>query len=153
MPKKETYSEKLKDPRWQKKRLEIFKRDDFACLKCESKDKTLHIHHLFYFEEIEPWDYPEEFLLTLCEDCHIEVGESQKYEFREFIEMFVGPDLLPHELWNFGIYLMKHNYKKKFLKIHKEWKIIREKTSRNIPFESTFFNKEYKNLVKEFING
>jgi len=26
-----TYSEKLKDPRWQKKRLEILSRDNFTC--------------------------------------------------------------------------------------------------------------------------
>lgn len=28
------YKEKLKDPRWQKKRLQIFERDDWCCQKC-----------------------------------------------------------------------------------------------------------------------
>ncbi len=28
---KQQYASKLKDPRWQKKRLEILQRDDFAC--------------------------------------------------------------------------------------------------------------------------
>jgi transposase len=63
-----SYSEKLKDPRWQKKRLEVFERDKFQCQACDSKDKTLHVHHLKY--EGEPWESPMEYLETLCEDCH-----------------------------------------------------------------------------------
>ncbi len=64
------YAEKLKDPRWQKKRLEIFQRDNWTCKKCGEKTKTLHIHHLLYIPRVEPWDIPSGFLVTLCEDCH-----------------------------------------------------------------------------------
>jgi hypothetical protein len=38
-----TYSEKLKDPRWQKKRLEVMKRDDFKCKLCNDETTTLQI--------------------------------------------------------------------------------------------------------------
>lgn len=62
------YSEKLKDPRWQKKRLEILQRDNFTCQLCEDKTTTLHIHHKKYTGE--PWEAPEEDLVTLCEHCH-----------------------------------------------------------------------------------
>lgn len=34
MAKKEEYAKKLMDPRWQKKRLEIFKRDGWKCQNC-----------------------------------------------------------------------------------------------------------------------
>lgn len=64
------YFEKLKDPRWQKKRLEIFERDGWRCKECYSKEKTLHVHHLFYLKGKEPWEIPNGFLVTLCEDCH-----------------------------------------------------------------------------------
>lgn len=64
-----TYAEKLRDPRWQKKRLEIFQRDDWKCLSCHSKDKPLSVHHLVY-RRIEPWEYPNELYQTLCESCH-----------------------------------------------------------------------------------
>lgn len=67
---KKTYSEKLRDPRWQKKRLEIFNRDDFKCLSCGSKEKTLHVHHGIYKKGCEPWEYENDSLHTLCEDCH-----------------------------------------------------------------------------------
>jgi len=67
---KKTYSEKLKDPRWQKKRLEVLERDHWACVTCGAKQDTLHVHHLFYFYGKEPWDIPSGFLITLCEACH-----------------------------------------------------------------------------------
>jgi len=54
-----TYSEKLKDPRWQRKRLEVMQRDDFTCRNCGAKDKTLHIHHVRYLKGFEPWEYKE----------------------------------------------------------------------------------------------
>lgn len=67
-----TYAQKLKDPRWQKKRLLILNRDKFTCTNCGSEDKTLHIHHLVYENGGNPWDSPDDNLLTLCEDCHEE---------------------------------------------------------------------------------
>ena len=71
MYKQTSYSEKLKDPRWQKKRLEIFQRDDFTCRRCKCKDKTLHVHHNVYIDGIyDPWMYDDILLITLCGDCH-----------------------------------------------------------------------------------
>lgn len=65
-----TYLEKLKDPRWQKKRLEILERDKWTCASCGDKKSTLHVHHIFYLSKTEPWDVPSGLLITLCEDCH-----------------------------------------------------------------------------------
>jgi 5-methylcytosine-specific restriction endonuclease McrA len=65
-----TYSEKLKDPRWQKKRLEILSAANFACEYCTNKTKTLHVHHLSYLKGKDPWDYTDDYLVCLCEDCH-----------------------------------------------------------------------------------
>ena len=73
-----TYQEKLKDPRWQKKRLEVFERDGWKCRKCARDDKTLNVHHIVYLSSKEPWEYNDNTLLTLCEDCHLE--ESNKDE-------------------------------------------------------------------------
>lgn len=69
------YSEKLKDPRWQRKRLEILQRDDFACCKCLSTTETLHVHHGYYEKGLEPWEYDDDTLWTLCESCHETVSE------------------------------------------------------------------------------
>lgn len=71
-----TYSGKLKDPRWQKKRLEILNRDDFTCWHCGSLKKTLHVHHYAYVGD--PWEADNELLITLCEDCHKKEEDSIK---------------------------------------------------------------------------
>jgi hypothetical protein len=64
-----SYSEKLKDPRWQRKRLKVMERDGFECCDCGSADKSLTVHHCHYSKG-GPWDTPDGFLLTLCQDCH-----------------------------------------------------------------------------------
>lgn len=69
-----TYSEKLRDPRWQKKRLQILNRDNFTCQWCQDTESTLHIHHLKY--KGDPWDIEDEFLITLCETCHQYIDED-----------------------------------------------------------------------------
>jgi hypothetical protein len=65
-----TYAEKLKDPRWQKKRLEILNRDEWMCQRCQDNESTLHVHHLSYTAGKEPWEYESDNFTTLCEGCH-----------------------------------------------------------------------------------
>ncbi len=76
--KPKTYTEKLKDPRWQKKRLEVLERDNFTCRACGETEKTLHVHHLAYSKE--PWDVNMDDLLTLCEYCHNVAHELKKID-------------------------------------------------------------------------
>jgi len=64
------YSEKLKDPRWQKKRLLILERDDFTCQCCGEDMEPLHVHHIDYRNGCDPWDYDNSELITFCEKCH-----------------------------------------------------------------------------------
>lgn len=64
------YSDKLKDPRWQKKRLEVFSRDSFSCTECKNDKDTLHVHHKQYINGRQPWEYELQDLDTLCETCH-----------------------------------------------------------------------------------
>lgn len=66
---KAAYAEKLKDPRWQKKRLQIMERDGWACRYCNETTKTLQVHHTKYAIG-DPWNTPDFFLLTLCDECH-----------------------------------------------------------------------------------
>lgn len=63
------YAKQLKDPRWQKKRLEVMNRDGFTCRDCGSAKDTLHVHHCGYRGK-SPWDAPSEILITVCDPCH-----------------------------------------------------------------------------------
>jgi len=69
------YTDKLKNPHWQRKRLEIMQRDDFTCQMCKDTETTLNIHHKKYFKDKEPWDIDNKYLITLCEDCHNEIEQ------------------------------------------------------------------------------
>lgn len=64
------YAEKLRDPRWQKKRLEVMERDHFSCIGCGNDKETLNVHHKYYVRGKEPWEYELSAFMTLCETCH-----------------------------------------------------------------------------------
>jgi hypothetical protein len=69
------YAELLKDPRWQKKRLEIMERDKWTCQVCLDKESTLTVHHKSYKQDecgefLDPWEYDDSDLTTLCDECH-----------------------------------------------------------------------------------
>lgn len=69
-----TYSEKLRHPLWQKKRLQILNRDNWKCMFCGCEVKNLQVHHILY-KKRDPWDYPDYLYQTLCDDCHAERQE------------------------------------------------------------------------------
>lgn len=85
---KNTYWEKLKDPRWQKMRLEVMQLAKFSCQSCGASDKTLNVHHKAYKKNANPWDYHCDELACLCEDCHAaeheidEILSSALYEYK-----------------------------------------------------------------------
>lgn len=89
-----TYSEKLKDPRWQKKRLEILKRDKWACQLCGCKERTLHVHHKQYSGN--PWDSRLEDLITYCSICHdvVEFCKEEKIDIPFKILVFENPEII-----------------------------------------------------------
>lgn len=110
-----TYSEKLKDPRWQKKRLEILNRDNFTCQSCGDTTKTLHVHHIHYYAGMLPWEYAPEILITLCEDCH-QFEEARKKEPSDW-----SKHLMLREIdFILGEYLTASWYQKDRLKLFNE---------------------------------
>jgi len=79
-----TYAEKLKDPRWQKKRLEVMERDCFKCQICDDHTSTLQVHHKSYDFGKEPLDYELHNFTTLCIPCH-ELEELAKSKLKELV--------------------------------------------------------------------
>lgn len=87
-----SYSEQLKHPNWQRKRLEILERDGFQCVCCDAKEKTLHVHHKTYIKGRMAWDYEEGNLESLCEDCH-EKAHDRKTKMDEVLAQY------PSDMW------------------------------------------------------
>lgn len=65
-----SYGDKLRDPRWQRRRLERLGLSDFRCDRCGESERELQVHHRWYLKGYEPWDYRLDHLETLCIDCH-----------------------------------------------------------------------------------
>lgn len=63
--KKEEYLTK----EWKDRRLEILKLDKFKCVNCGAT-KNLQVHHKKYDNKLKVWEYPDEYLVTVCEKCH-----------------------------------------------------------------------------------
>lgn len=106
-----TYAEKLLDPLWKAKRHWIIRRDDFKCTKCAKTNVNfilrissirrgntvieipqdlhfvpehrleLNVHHKYYHEGKEPWEYVDSALTTLCPDCHKNEHENSVIPF------------------------------------------------------------------------
>lgn len=126
-----TYYQKLKDPRWQKKRLEILNRDDFTCQLCSDKESTLVVHHLKYSGE--PWEIGNESLITYCQECHEnehEAFRSSKEWLYEYLKKIDQKDIMGlAELLN-------------YLSECSEYKL-------NIVFEA-FFNSDFNQLASDY---
>lgn len=92
-----SYSDKLKDPRWQKRRLAVLERDEWCCQSCYDTESTLHVHHRYYVWNSDPWDYPEDALVTLCESCHADesaaIKEASARLFRALRTHFLADEL------------------------------------------------------------
>ena len=69
-----TYSEQLRDPRWQRRRLEALNAADWRCDGCHSERRTLHVHHRAY-RAVAPWEYEPSELQVLCDTCHQKAHE------------------------------------------------------------------------------
>jgi 5-methylcytosine-specific restriction endonuclease McrA len=78
-----SYSLQLKDIKWKNKRAEILKRDGYKCRRCSSKS-NLHIHHKIYVEGRMAWEYTNQFLITLCSNCHEQ--EHNKKQVSDFVK-------------------------------------------------------------------
>jgi hypothetical protein len=83
---KQTYYEKLQDPRWQKRRLEIMQKADFQCEDCGNKKSQLNVHHQYYVSKRDPWQYPDWSLKCLCKECH-----ENRHKVEDDCEIKIAP--------------------------------------------------------------
>lgn len=71
-PSQGSYSEKLRDPRWQRKASRVKALAGHQCQDCGATSR-LEAHHCYYTamrEGYEPWEYPLSAFRALCRQCH-----------------------------------------------------------------------------------
>lgn len=84
------YSERLRHPKWQAKRLRVLEAKGFECEECEAREKTLHVHHGYYRSAADPWDYEDDTLHSLCESCHALAEEARLELLRNVGRLKIG---------------------------------------------------------------
>jgi hypothetical protein len=104
------YSQKLLDPRWQKKRLGILERDKWSCQICEDKEKTLHVHHIFYDGFNDPWDCLNESLITLCFECHENEQEQYKNSITELKKAMCMAGIFTSDQVDYLVSIIRENF-------------------------------------------
>lgn len=70
-----SYGALLLRPEWKLKRQRILRRDNYTCQFCgATTDLQVHHRQYHYIGRLEmfkdPWDYPDECLITICRRCH-----------------------------------------------------------------------------------
>ncbi len=77
-----TYQTKISSKPWQDRSHQIKTRDNLKCqaYNCTTPKSILQVHHLDYLNITNPWDYPDDMLITLCEDCHAKENNRYKLE-------------------------------------------------------------------------
>jgi len=130
------YTERLTDPRWQKKRLEILNRDNWTCQTCSDTKTTLAIHHKKYVGL--PWDSPNNDLITVCKHCHDVVS----YYKIDIGELFLKPAF---KVSNNGRTVLFFNLPSGF--------IIANFTGNILSFHDKISNSDTRKLVQNVINN
>ena len=79
----DTYSDLLHTTEWRNKREKILKRDNYRCVYCGRRHAKLHVHHKYYSAYpngvlVDPWNYPDDALITLCSYCHQRIHARKK---------------------------------------------------------------------------
>lgn len=79
-----SYTDDIKEPLWQKRRVLIFERDGYKCQCPQHKGRqySLEVHHIDYIPGNKIWEYPDDMLITLCKACHSKENErsgAEKY--------------------------------------------------------------------------
>ena len=94
---KSSYGALLRNPKWQKARLETMQRANFACERCGDKESTLNVHHKNYKQGKNPWEYELNNFVCLCESCHENIHEQKQminnllpYSDLDFSEILSG---------------------------------------------------------------
>lgn len=71
--------------------------------------KGLNIHHTYYTRECKPWEYENDSLVTLCEDCHKKRHENTGIPLYDQEKRFIS-NLIPCDRCGGSGYLPQYNH-------------------------------------------
>lgn len=91
---KKDFKKQYLTKKWYELSKRIKARDKNTCQMCGRHDKPVSVHHLVYHEERKVWEYNDDELICICDDCHKLLTDASaemyedykrvKQQFREF---------------------------------------------------------------------
>lgn len=94
------YEKLLNRKEWQDRAHQIKTRDNLKCqaFDCTTPSDILQVHHLDYLGHKDPWNYPDDMLITLCKTCHSKEIRRYLLEGRLFVALkqkgFLAGDIM-----------------------------------------------------------
>ncbi|MGN6438511.1 MAG: HNH endonuclease [Agriterribacter sp.] len=133
------YPDRLNTPQWQKRRLEIITRDNCTCRYCSDQSTKLDIHHKYYITGKEPYEYPDEALVSACKPCHECITILQELGHDAIVSVKLGNPSLPEMI----IILMVH---KDFVGKIGVSMFVNATSSRRMELKSTLTDKHIRKM-------
>lgn len=113
------YKQQLRSKKWKEKRQSILERDNFCCVKCNSKE-NLQVHHTLYIKGRKAWEYNNKLLITVCSSCHLEIHKTEE------IKVVKSPSKKPKKIEKPKKIIKKQKPKKNKQQLSKEDKRIQK---------------------------
>ena len=99
------YEEQLQDPRWKEKADFIKKRDKMRCRMCTLTGYPREVHHLYYESTYDrprnPWEYPDNTMITVCVKCHKEHHRKNKNKYLKWHEILMESERIGDNMDHF----------------------------------------------------
>ena len=81
-----SYQDYLNCKEWKIIRQRILERDKYLCQACGLYDKQyMQVHHLWYENDGEFWRVSDDYLISLCEECHIKLHQLYKNGYKDIL--------------------------------------------------------------------
>ena len=77
------------NPEYKAARLACYKRDNFQCVECGSKDR-IQAHHILSWADYPGLRYNINNLVTLCFDCHKKIRGKEDYYINYFHRLILN---------------------------------------------------------------
>ena len=116
-------------PRWLRTRADVFERDNNTCQECGDTKSSLTGHHKVYINDGRPlYDYPAEFITTLCQNCHEKRHNIAKRTNEEDARDFIAGKEVRQVKEDLVSYAKRKTYSLKAFVSETLWKQYKEMT-------------------------
>jgi len=84
---KKDFKAQYQDKRWYELSKKIKARDKNTCQMCGRNDRPVSVHHKVYRSGTDVWDYADDELICICDECHNIVTKNSKTMYENYCSL------------------------------------------------------------------